>query len=118
MTDAPFTRATEGTPITGVHGNPLCQVKTPFACQFPSRFFISPFFSGLGSVHVPAALKRCRTSKSDGPHSARGFAGSVWLLANPGPSSEALSRLFAYVYTALKSTPCCSLFSRCPFSAL
>src|SRR5579872_6118345 len=118
IVEAPFTSATEGTPITGVHGYPVCQVNTPFICQFPSTFSIAQFRCGVGSVHVPIAVNRWRTSKSDGPHSDRGFTGSVWLLANPGPSSDALSMLFEYVYAALKLNPCCSRFSKCRFSAL
>ena len=67
IVDAPFTSATDGTPITGVHGKPVCMVKMPFACQFPITFFIKPFPFGIRQAprSLPAKTSRANQSPRD-----------------------------------------------------
>ena len=51
----------------GVNGRPDCAVRMPLTCQCRSS---AGALSATGTFHVAEATSRCRTSKSDGPHSA------------------------------------------------
>src|SRR3954452_19771371 len=75
--------------VVGVHGKPVCALRMPFTCQPPTIFPTqSARVRKKGKSHKLVRLKLCLESKSEGPCSVWGCAGSVWLVCAPGPSFD------------------------------
>src|SRR5260370_39702371 len=76
-------------PVTGVHGNPVCQVRSPVICQPPRSFPVQ--LDRLRKNGRPDTLINVvegLASKSEGAGPVCGVQGAVWVVATPGPPFE------------------------------